>query len=795
MPPPDTADTTSRADTRKREVPERFLVAPRTLRFDRFMTSAINIGGMGVVVAVFGIFFFIFSKTLPLFASAHVEATGSIPAAATGVPLLGVDEWNDLPFLWSGGEDLTLLRRAGPAHAEITRETVALPLPEDSQITCRKYSARNQRLLIGTADGRVSALSLNYAPSFQEDGTRTIHVKPALEQELDLENAAPVIDLDMVETEEGLVCAALQSAGEDTAPDLRVLILKRKRSLMGGGKLTLDHIDTLGSQVHGHAWKVLVGATPREILVATREGEIVYFYCGEDGIFTLRQRFRPFEEDGPALHSADFLLGRNSLVLSDTQGRIRVFSLFIPEGGDTRLFGVTREFPALGAGIDHFVAHQRNKSFLAVAGQRAMLGYATTTDVRWQDDLPFRTVSLALDAKGHNALFLDDAGTLHTYAIDDESPQAGWKAFFGKVWYEGHNRPTYEWQSTGGSDDFEPKLSMVPLLIGSLKGTFYALIFAVPIAVLAAIYTAQVLHPNAKRIVKPAMEIMASLPSVVLGFLAALWLAPLIEDKIPSILASLLLAPLAVALVGFAWSHVSVERRRFVREGSEYLWLIPVATVAAAVGWHLGPWVEQSFFTVSMPDGRTVADFRLWWPRVTGTSYDQRNCVVVGFMMGFAVVPIIFTIAEDALSNVPPSLTAASEALGATRWQVIRTVVLPIAAAGIFSALMVGFGRAVGETMIVVMATGNTPVMDPNGHLIFGSLGHGHFPLAEHWQPFNGMRTLSANLAVELPEAPENSTHYRALFLGALLLFVFTFTLNTVAEVLRHRLREKFKLV
>ncbi|MDG2123550.1 MAG: ABC transporter permease subunit, partial [Verrucomicrobiales bacterium] len=190
----------------------------------------------------------------------------------------------------------------------------------------------------------------------------------------------------------------------------------------------------------------------------------------------------------------------------------------------------------------------------------------------------------------------------------------------------------------------------------------------------------------------------------------------------------------------------------------------------------IGPALERLVFTVEDPNtGNFVADFRLWWPTVTGTPFEQRNSLVVGFMMGFAVIPIVFTIAEDSLSNVPPSLIAGSSALGASRWQVVRTVVLPIASAGIFSALMIGFGRAVGETMIMVMATGNTPVMD--------------------WNIFNGMRTLAANIAVELPEAPVNSTHFRALFLGALILFAFTFVLNTAAELLRHRLRQKFKLV
>jgi len=168
-------------------------------------------------------------------------------------------------------------------------------------------------------------------------------------------------------------------------------------------------------------------------------------------------------------------------------------------------------------------------------------------------------------------------------------------------------------------------------------------------------------------------------------------------------------------------------------------------------------------------------DFRAWWPQATGASFEQRNSLVVGFMMGFAVIPILFTIVEDALSNVPAALRSGSLALGASRWQTAMRIVVPTASAGILSAIMIGLGRAVGETMIVVMATGNTPVMDMN--------------------IFNGMRTLSANIAVELPEAPHGGTLYRALFLGAMLLFLMTFLVNTCAEVLRQHLREKYKTV
>lgn len=152
-------------------------------------------------------------------------------------------------------------------------------------------------------------------------------------------------------------------------------------------------------------------------------------------------------------------------------------------------------------------------------------------------------------------------------------------------------------------------------------------------------------------------------------------------------------------------------------------------------------------------------------------TYVQRNALVVGFVMGFAIIPLIYTIAEDALSSVPEHLRTASMGAGATPWQTATRVIIPTAMSGLFSAVMIGLGRAVGETMIVLMAAGNTPILETN--------------------IFNGFRTLSANLAVELPEAVRNSTHFRTLFLAALALFAMTFVINTIAEAVRQRFRKR----
>jgi phosphate transport system permease protein len=203
--------------------------------------------------------------------------------------------------------------------------------------------------------------------------------------------------------------------------------------------------------------------------------------------------------------------------------------------------------------------------------------------------------------------------------------------------------------------------------------------------------------------------------------------------------------------------------------------------LAASVGWSHGrsaaagalKFVAGAALTIALAwVAAALLDAAGFDPRgsLFGT-YVQKNAMIVGFVMGFAVIPIIYTLAEDALASVPVHLRSASLGCGATKWQTATRIVLPTALSGIFSAVMVGLGRAVGETMVVLMAAGNTPVLD--------------------WNMFNGFRTLSANIAVELPEAVQGSTHYRMLFFAALVLFAITFVLNTAAEIVRLRFRKR----
>jgi len=369
---------------------------------------------------------------------------------------------------------------------------------------------------------------------------------------------------------------------------------------------------------------------------------------------------------------------------------------------------------------------------------------------------------LAMGPRAHALLALDDNNTLHFWRIENEHPEVSWEALWSKVWYEGYDEPAYVWQSSSGDNTFEPKFSLTPLTFGTLKAAFYAMLFAIPLAILGAIFTAYFMASKMRQIVKPSIEIMEAMPTVILGFLAGLWLAPLVEAHLTGIFLLFVFLPLVVIVAAYGWHLLPAGVRRRIPEGWEAALLIPVLALAVWAMLAVSPALEHLLFGGDLPH----------WLDTHGIGFDQRNSLVVGLAMGFAVIPTIFSIAEDAIFAVPKHLTNGSLALGATPWQTLVRVVLLTASPGLFSAIMMGVGRAVGETMIVLMATGNTPVMDLS--------------------VFQGMRTLSANIAVEMPESEVDSTHYRVLFLAALVLFIFTFVFNTGAELIRQRLRGKY---
>lgn len=453
------------------------------------------------------------------------------------------------------------------------------------------------------------------------------------------------------------------------------------------------------------------------------------------------------------------LLGRHSILAGHDDGSVVQWSLTPSERGSILKPIRTMQF---NASIVNLASEQRRKGFAAVdANNEVHLAYTTSNRHLTSTTLKNAPALMGFSPRA-DRLLTYGSGTLRTFTIANAHPEISWRSLWGKVWYEGYEEPVLSWQSSSADTDFEPKFSLTPLLFGTLKAAFYAMIFAIPIAVAGAIYTANFMSPGMRAWVKPGIEIMAALPTVILGFLAGLWLAPIIENHLTSVLLCVVVLPLGMICFATLWSRLP-SRILNMCDGWSAAIAIPVLV---ALGW------------ITLEFDQTLAslffggDAKTWMYETMGLEYDQRNALIIGIAMGLAVIPTIFSIAEDAIYGVPQHLVHGSLALGATRWQTLVRVVLLTASPGIFSAVMIGFGRAVGETMIVLMATGNTPIMDLN--------------------LFQGMRTFAANIAVEMPESEANSTHFRILFLTALVLFLITFMFNTAAEIVRTRLRTRY---
>ena len=529
------------------------------------------------------------------------------------------------------------------------------------------------------------------------------------------------------------------------------------------GETTLERTDYQLPDAPKTVQKLLVDTTLQNLFVADNEGK-VHYYDIRDPAKARYVEAVSVVPAGQTIGAMEFLVGSVSLIIGGSDGSVSQWFLVRDEHNNHHLKHI-RDFEQHPGAIVQIEPEYSRKGFMAIDNQGHLgIHYGTSARTLWLEPLGdgIAPQRIAISPINQSFLALATDGQTYHFALDNAHPDVSWKAMWNEVWYEGRSEKDYIWQASSGSDEFEAKMSLVPLALGTLKAALFAMLFATPLAIMSALYTAYFMTPKLRGKVKPTIEIMAALPTVILGFLAGLWLAPFVEKYLSAVFAILLLLPLMMLLTAYLWRFMPRSWRERFGLGWEVLILIPMIIGFIWLCVSLSPAVDQLFFNGSL---------RQWFTD-NGITYDQRNALVVGIAMGFAVIPNIFSIAEDAVFNVPRHLTQGSLALGATPWQTMIGVVLPTASPGIFAAVMVGFGRAVGETMIVLMATGNSPVVNFN--------------------LFEGMRTLSANIAVELPETAVGSTHFRVLFLAALVLFVFTFIFNTLAEVIRQRLRQRF---
>ena len=924
---------------------------------DAVAKYGITVGGLAVVAALTAIVVFLFVVVVPLFHNADTElaSEATLPAAAEGADELAA------PIAMAVDENLLALWTLDAAGGVVFYHTDTIDgtpqLVSRTQVSERVVTAVSESggtVGVGCEDGTVLLGSVSFDVSYPrerpeelrdlERGTSVVHdgaiadvipngslrlttLKVAFGEPLPLEEGVeqPVEQVDYLKDGGSEFMVARRADGAMFWGRITT-----KQNLRTGELRTTSRQYPLPAPSERSATASVVdlflGRGGTNAFLLYEDGHLVWFDTkalagsGSDPQARVAEE-RDLLEAGQSVSAAAMLLGDYTLVVGDSDGGVSGWFPVPDDARDPQGWTIKRahELAPQPAPVTSFAFSSRDRQFVTGDADgnvwlRHMSSNTTQAQLAMPGERPVELVTLA--PMMNRILALGDGGSLTAWTMDNPHADGKLPALFLPVHYEGRAAGEFVWQSSSAGDDVEPKLSLIPLIWGTLKATVYAMLFATPIAILAAIYSSEFMQPGVRSVVKPSIEMMAGLPSVVLGFIAASVLAPWAEDVLGGLLLTFAAVPVGVMVFGFLWqlvppSEVNKQGGLWALGGwlamglagllylgwpgviGLALWLmggLVLVTIVLVKGQEAGPFmpfvvmaelVLAAIFLglATGPLFETLlfgGDLRAWlrgdaegwvaelparmravpgWvllltpicivglvlyfnaflrhrlpvfsdPNRTrmqlaivdlirfavvgiagvaiaagvgivlslfgldlrsdaigyatdGTvtsngllaGFDPRNALNVGMIMGFAIIPIIYTVSEDALTAVPNTLRSAALGAGATPWQTAIRVVLPVAISGIFSACMIGLGRAVGETMIVLMAAGNTPTMNLN--------------------VFDGMRTMAANIATEMPEAAQNSTHYRVLFFSGLVLFAMTFVVNTLAELVRIRFRKR----
>ncbi|MCV3275754.1 ABC transporter permease subunit [Aeromonas hydrophila] len=723
---------------------------------DKLAKYGVTTGGALVLVALLLIFFYLLYVVKPIFNGATMEPTASFTLPVAGkTAWLGVEEQNEIGYRFSDKGQVNFFAVQGDGKVKVGQVLGQAQVKGD--ITAVAPPAPGQKLIAyGFADGKAQVVQPYFKVSYPND-VRVIEPSlqsPFGEEPVVVDPQGKALTLMVFEaTKDKMATAAVTADGRGV-----MAVMSGEENFLSGDIEWSAQNYSIPS-LPRHVDQILL--TPNLRILFVREGNRLSVYDIHNLNDISLRDVMEINAPNANVTRVELLSGASSLLVGNDNGVISQWFEVARDG--KRQFTQIRDFKGDGAVAQLTPEHFR-KGFISADKEGTVSFFHATGETKLlSEKVEGGALSALAISPRHNVLLMQQGDAFKLFAVENEHPEVTWSALWQQVWYEGYPEPQYVWQSTSASNDFEAKLSLVPLVFGTLKASFYAMVFAVPLGVAGAIYTAYFMSAGLRKYVKPTVEIMAALPTVILGFLAGLWLAPIIEGALPGVVLLLILLPMGMLLTALIWNYLPERGKSWLPEGWHAILLIPVLLLIGWGAFAVSPLIENAFMH---------GDSRIWLTHEMGIKFDQRNSLVVGIAMGFAVIPTIFSIAEDAVFSVPKHLTQGSLALGATPWQTLSRVVILTASPGIFSAVMMGLGRAVGETMIVLMATGNTPIMD--------------------FSMFQGLRTLAANIAVEMPESEVGSSHYRVLFLAAFVLFVFTFLFNTLAEFIRQRLREKY---
>jgi len=854
---------------------------------DRAARAIITVGGIGTIIVVLLVVLVLLGNVLPLFRGSILTLRDTIPLGPSepetktlssgsnpstdNFLAFGSDEYSELIWLVRADQSLDVYSLAEGKHLQRIN---APENPQESKAvraTVAKMDDSSSSVLLGLESGAVRPILFSIDVSFASKSELDQELIEAIEVSVGLPvlrdqtvyrstssglirkvrfagaeyldpiptHANAIEKLDWVFKMDGSLMGSSQKGiwASTSADELAVGRYERQSGGLGKPKQTIEVSRTkLSSEIEG----LMISGLGDSLHCIDAQG-IVSRWVPENEALKRIENYQTLTGQLSSLSALEPLLGRSTIILGNQGGEIEAVSLTTSDAG--RELRTIHRVPCSNAAIRSISASPTQR-VIAVAdkmGGVKLIHVTSERTIAQIDSLDLQQSDHLRFSKSGRELLVCNSSSVRRLDVDCEYPEASLASFFRPLWYEGYHEPNYVWQSSTGSSEGEPKFSLIPLVFGTLKATFYSMLIAAPIAILAAIFGSEFLTNSWRVRFKPLIELMASVPSVVLGFIGAMVLAPIMRDSLFWILLSVAMTLFLFLLCAHLWTLIPPQRSIPLRKyrlplmftvppiaillsgwiapplehwlfGSTMqawlsdpqmsgwpgwfllmilptilgvLWLMsgPLATTLDWLSARMGMQGTAAWQTVLFLSGCLIVLglsglAALLWTSLDFDSrrgllgtYQERNALLVGSILGFAIIPLIYTLADDAIQSVPQHLRSASLGCGATVWQTTIRVVVPTAMSGLFSALMIGFGRAIGETMVVLMAAGNTPLID--------------------WNPFNGYRTLSATLATELPEAARGSTHYHTLFLAALLLFIFTLVANTIAEWVRMKFRKR----
>lgn len=722
----------------------------RVKLYDNIAKVFIKLCGGLVILCVIMIIFMIFRVAKPLFDSTSIEQKKhSLSIKPDEISYIGIGEYLNFLFYIKKNGEVQSYDKTSLAVSTLLKQESKKSVVSVDHFSKDLYSVHYN-------DFSTNILRIKTLPVFEKNKERRLELKLSLVREI----AAPQKELLQAKVQKASYDIETGTATKIICYESQVFV--NKHQLLSDDFEEIDEEKNYLIPFEQKIKAVALDSRGLQLWVATDKGSLYRYALNAD-----HAALKEILETNKSISCLNFIFGDVSVVAGFENGDVATyFPIRIDKNKNKRELVQTHLFQHKQEIITSIQPSFNDKSFLVhTLGGNLYLNHMTTEkNILKMVGSDFCEYA-SLAPRGDALVKISSGGVITSVDINNKHSEASFAALFSKVWYEDYPEPAYVWQSSSASNDAEPKLSLIPLIFGSLKGTLYAMLLSIPMALLAAIYISQFATPRLKSIIKPSVELMSAIPSVVVGFIAALWLAPNMDENLFLFAFSFVAFPMTFFLFLLLWNaFVPSSIKKINEQGYHILFIAPALILTFICMYYSKGFVENLIFAGEFK-AKSLSFFGV-------ENYDQRNCLIISFALGFTVIPLIFTIAEDVLSSVPKSLSANSLALGANRWQTVWRVILPSASPGIVAGVIIGFGRAIGETMIVLMATGNTPYIDIS--------------------LFNGMRTLSANIATEIPEAPFEGTLYRVLFFSAVILFTITFLLNTVAELIRQALRKKY---